>query len=106
MGRWTTTPATDLGTALLRRGAHGYEEARSAAVWNDRKPDRFPAALVRAASEDDVVRAVAHARERGLRVTVRSGGHNWSGAPLRDDALLLDVSGLRDLALTPGSDGG
>lgn len=82
---------------LLRRGESGYEEARRAAVWNARTPPRYPDAIVRAASEDDLARAVRLARGEGMRVGVRSGGHSWAGNHLRDGGMLLDVSRLDGL---------
>ncbi len=81
---------------LLRRGEAGYEQARRGAVWNARTPERFPEAIVLASCEQDAVRAVRLAREEGLTVAVRSGGHSWAGSHLRDGSLLLDLSALRD----------
>lgn len=83
-----------MATTVLRRGEAGYEDARQAAIWNGRKPDRFPDAIALARDADDVVEAVRLARERGWRIGVRSGGHSWSGNAIRDGGLLLDVSGL------------
>ncbi|MFD8542471.1 FAD-binding oxidoreductase [Streptomyces sp. NPDC059649] len=103
MGRWTQVSAPDLDGTLIRRGDSGYEDARADVVWNGVTPARFPGVIVRAASERDVVRAVDYAREQGLRLSVRSGGHNWSGAPLRDDGLLLDLSRLRECTLAPAA---
>jgi FAD/FMN-containing dehydrogenase len=77
-------------------GEPGYEQARRGAVWNARTPARYPAVIVRAASEQDVVRGVLEARARGIGVAVRSGGHSWAGNHLRDGSLLLDLSGLQD----------
>jgi FAD/FMN-containing dehydrogenase len=77
---------------LVEFGDPGYEEARRASVWNMRKPDRFPAAIAAVRDADEVVAAVKLARERGMRVTVRSGGHGWSAPHLRDGALLIDMS--------------
>lgn len=93
--------AADIEGTLIRRGDPGYEDARTGAVWNEVTPRRFPDVLVRAATEADVVHALTWARAQGLRVSLRSGGHNWSGAPLRDGGLLLDLSGLRQCAITP-----
>lgn len=84
---------------LLRRGEDRYEEARRAAVWNARTPLRFPDLIVRAASEEDLVRAVRLARAEGMRVGVRSGGHSWAGNHLRDGGMLLDVSRLNGLSV-------
>lgn len=78
----------------LRRGETGYEEARRAALWNQRLPDRYPEVIVQANDVYDVVGAVRLARREGLRVAVRSGGHSWSGNHLRDGSLLLDLSRL------------
>jgi FAD/FMN-containing dehydrogenase len=78
----------------FERGAPGYEEARRAAVWNDRVPDRFPDLIVQAADEEDVVAAVRAATEIGGGIGIRSGGHSWAGSHLRDGGVLLDVSAL------------
>jgi FAD/FMN-containing dehydrogenase len=80
--------------SVFRRGEPGYEQARHAAVWNARKPDREPELIVVARSTDDVAAAVRFARSRELKLAVRSGGHNWFGASVRDDGLLLDLSQL------------
>lgn len=87
----------DFDGELLRWGESGYEEARRAAVWNAFTPPRFPDLIVRAASDEDVVRAVRLARAEGMKVGVRSGGHSWAGNHLRDGGLLLDVSLLNGL---------
>jgi FAD/FMN-containing dehydrogenase len=90
-------------TDSVRRGDHRYEHARTRTVWNGLTPARFPELIVRPASEDEVPEVLAYAREKGLRVSVRSGGHNWSGAPLRDGALLLDLSRLTHCEVDPDS---
>lgn len=84
---------------LLQRGEGGYEEARRAAVWNARTPPRFPDLIVRAASEEDLARAVRLARAQGMKVGVRSGGHSWAGNHLRDGGMLLDLSRLDSLSV-------
>src|SRR5581483_6348268 len=94
-GTRMTTGATSFEGTLLRRGEDGYEPARRGAVWNARTPDRYPEAIVLAASEADAVSAVRLAREEDLTVTVRSGGHSWAGNHLRDGSVLLDLSSLR-----------
>lgn len=88
---------------VLRRGEDGYEEARRATCWNARTPDRFPDVVVQAESEDDVAAAVRLARDGGLRIGIRSGGHSWAGNHVRDGGLLLDVSRLRDAVVDPGA---
>src|SRR5579863_4992142 len=88
---------------LFLRGEPGYEQARTGRIFNARRPDRFPAAVLLAASDADVVSGVRLAAERGWPVSVRSGGHSWAAWSLRDDALLIDLGGLRDLAYDPAT---
>ncbi|MFJ1655124.1 FAD-binding oxidoreductase [Streptomyces sp. NPDC088337] len=79
---------------LRRRGDPDYETARTRALWNELKPDRYPDVFVHAACERDVQEALRPAVASGLRVAVRAGGHSWCGSPLRDGGVLLDLSGL------------
>ncbi|NJM40418.1 MAG: FAD-binding oxidoreductase [Anaerolineae bacterium] len=84
---------------IIQRGDAAYEAARQRAVWNGRKPNRFPALIVNPTDEDDVVEAVRYAKAHGLKIGVRAGGHSWAGWCVRDDAMLLDLSGLRKMSL-------
>jgi FAD/FMN-containing dehydrogenase len=87
--------------SIFRRGDGGYEAARLDAVWNERKPARFPEVIVVAEDEQDVVRAVRLARAEGLAVGIRSGGHSWVGNGVRDGGLLLDLSRLTEITVDP-----
>lgn len=60
-----------------------------------------PAALVLAASADDVAHTVRAARAAGLAVAVRATGHG--AAPAGPGSVLLDTSGLQDLAVDPAA---
>ena len=73
----------------LTSGDDGYEESR--AVWNG-MIDRRPAVIVRASGVADVIDAVGFAREQGLVVTVRGGGHGVAGNALSDGGLVVDLS--------------
>lgn len=83
--------------AVLWKGDPGYEAARQAAVWNVRKPERFPDVIVQARGDADVVAAVRLANERGLRVKARAGGHAWSGSSVRS-GMLIDLSRMNQVA--------
>jgi FAD/FMN-containing dehydrogenase len=74
-----------------------FEAARTDRVFNRRLTGRRPAAVLKVASEQDVVRGVRLARERGWKVAVRSGGHSWAQWSVRDDALVLDLGDLQEL---------
>ena len=83
---------------LVERGDAGFEEACFGPIFNGRKPeDRVPAAVLFAASDDDVVTGVRLAREHGWPVSVRAGGHSWAGWSVRDDALLIDLGAMREM---------
>jgi FAD/FMN-containing dehydrogenase len=92
------TAHLDLGR-LLTRGTEAYADALSGAVWNARKPARFPAAIVRARTDADVCAGVRYAVANGLRVGIRSGGHSWIGNGIRDDALLIDLSEMDEVTI-------
>jgi FAD/FMN-containing dehydrogenase len=82
---------------LVERGHDGFYEAAVGGVWNARKPDREPAAVLFAESAEDVADGVRLAGERGWQVSVRAGGHSWAGWSVRDDALLIDLGRMRDI---------
>jgi FAD/FMN-containing dehydrogenase len=86
---------------LIWRGEDGYEEARVGRIFNARHPERLPAAVLLAASEADVVAGVRLAGARGLQVTVRGGGHSWAAWAVRDEALLIDLGGLKEMTFDP-----
>jgi FAD/FMN-containing dehydrogenase len=79
------------GKVLLPADA-GYDEART--LWNGMH-DRRPALVVRPLDVADVVTAVHFARERGLLICIRGGGHNIAGLAVADGGLLLDMSLMR-----------
>ena len=81
-----------VGGQLLRPGDAGFADAAVSRIFNQRRPPRRPAAVLRAESVADVAAGVRLARAEGLRVAVRSGGHSWAAWSLRDDTLLIDLA--------------
>jgi len=93
----TLAPAIDtlraaVRGAVLTPGDDGYDTAR--AVWNA-MIDRRPAVIVRAGGAADVVAAVKFARDRGLPVSIRGGGHNVAGHAVGDGSVMIDLSCMR-----------
>jgi FAD/FMN-containing dehydrogenase len=90
-----------LGARMLMRGNPDYESMRQLAVFNARKPNRFPNAIVMAETVEDVQNAIRYAKARGWKVGVRSGGHSWVASHTRDGALLISLANLRELRVEP-----
>ncbi|MGE5250197.1 MAG: FAD-binding oxidoreductase [Bacteroidota bacterium] len=63
--------------------------------------DRHPALIVRVADADDVARVIALAREKGLELAVRSGGHSTAGHSVSQGGIVLDLSAMRALHIDP-----
>jgi len=77
-----------------------YEKHRRNIPWQPYRikiHSRYPGIIIQVASEAEVVAAVKFARENGLRVAVKSGGHNEYGLFLRDGSLLIDLSRLQKI---------
>jgi FAD/FMN-containing dehydrogenase len=85
---------------LIRPDDPGYDDSR--AIWNG-MIDRRPALVARCLGVADVVAAVGFAREHGLPLTIKSGGHNIAGLSLADGALTLDLSLMRGVRVDPGA---
>jgi FAD/FMN-containing dehydrogenase len=77
-----------------------YEEARK--VYNA-MIDRHPRVVVRCMQAGDVAAAVDFARENEFAVAVRGGGHSVPGFGTADDAVVADLSGMRDVTVDPQS---
>lgn len=87
-----------LGERLVLAGAPGFDEA--AAVTFTGEP-RTPAAVARPGSTAEVAAAVRAARDAGLPVAVRSGGHSYARLSTAPGALVIDTRLLADVSVDP-----
>lgn len=85
------------GSVLLPEDP-GYEASRK--IWNA-MIDRRPAGILQCAGVADVMLAVSVARDNGVLVSVRGGGHNIAGSALCDDGLLIDLSAMKSVHINP-----
>jgi FAD/FMN-containing dehydrogenase len=81
---------------ILQSGDATYDETRS--IYNA-MIDRRPAAIVRPSGTEDVVAAVRFAREHGLPLSIRGGGHNVAGNAVCDDGVMLDMSKMKGIQI-------
>ena len=73
-----------------------YDEARTIFYGGF---DRRPAAIIRAADANDVARVVSLARESGMELAIRAGGHSVAGHSASEGGLILDLSEMKGLEI-------
>jgi FAD/FMN-containing dehydrogenase len=101
----TTTPAdaarrelAGFNGRLIGPDDGDYEQAR--AVYNA-MIDKRPGLIARCAGPGDVAAAVGFARDHGLLLAVRGGGHNGGGLGTCDDGVVIDLSPLKRIDVDP-----
>jgi FAD/FMN-containing dehydrogenase len=96
-----TTPSISELRALfngrvIAPGDSKYDEARTVFYGGI---DRRPAVIIRVRDAAEVSRVVSLARETGLELAIRSGGHSTAGHSVSDGGIVLDLSNMRDLQI-------
>jgi FAD/FMN-containing dehydrogenase len=81
---------------LIRPEEDGYDEARTVFYGGF---DRRPELIFRVKDATDISHVIALARESGLELAVRSGGHSVAGHSTTDGGIVLDLSEMKDLEL-------
>lgn len=93
-GRSVDALASKLKGNVHIDGDSAYEESRS--IWNA-TIDRKPGLIVRCHNTNDVAEAVRFARDQGLLLAVRAGGHNIAGNAVCDGGLMIDLSQMKSV---------
>jgi len=83
---------------MLRPGDTEYDATRG--IWNG-MIDRRPSLIVRCHGVADVIAAVNFARDQGLLVAVRGGGHGVAGHAVCDGGMMIDLSSMRAVRVDP-----
>ena len=98
-----TPSAADELRLRLRGGLYepGDAEYADACTLFNSMVERAPRYVASCATPDDVIAALAFAREQGLAIAVRAGGHSVSGMCLVDDGLVLDLRAMCDVEVDP-----
>jgi FAD/FMN-containing dehydrogenase len=90
--------ADELKGRVIEPGDPDYDQARTVFYAS---VDRRPAAIAKVADAADVARVIAHARDTGLELAVRSGGHSVAGHGVTEGGIVLDLAELRTLEIDP-----
>ena len=91
--------ATKFSGTLVTPQSAEYASLRQ--VFN-RAFDRHPQLIARCANAADVARALVFARERGLPIAVRGGGHNRAGLSICDGGVVIDLATMHRVNVDPG----
>ena len=83
---------------LIRPGDEAYEDRRK--IWNG-MINKHPALIVECTGTADVAAAVGFARDRGLPISVRGGGHNVAGTAIVDAGVVVDLSQMDSVWVDP-----
>jgi FAD/FMN-containing dehydrogenase len=76
----------------------GYEDART--IFNSMIESR-PAAIAQCDGASDVRAAIEFARDNGLELSIRSGGHSVAGNSLADGGLVIDTRPMKSTSVDP-----
>ena len=95
-------PIAALGGAVdgrvIRPGSADYDDARR--TFNS-LIDRRPLAIVRCTNDADVVATIACARDNGIPLGVRGGGHSVAGLAIVEGGIVADLSTMRRVTIDP-----
>ncbi len=92
---------TQLRGEVLDPSSPSYDATR--VVWNG-MIDRRPALIACCRNAADVATSINFARDHGLAIAVRSGGHNVAGYAVCDGGLMIDMSAMNGVRVAPGLD--
>ena len=93
-----TTVIRGFDGELVEPGQPAYDRHRE--LWNA-MVDRRPALIARCTTPADVIAAIRHARDAGLEIGVKCGGHGILGLAVPDAGLMIDLSPMGEVRVDP-----
>ena len=100
-------PHTPISSPDLRDVLSGQVIAPDDAAYDQARTvfyggiDRRPGVIVRPTNASDVAQVVSIARDTGLELAVRSGGHSLAGHSTTDGGIVLDLADMNALEIDP-----
>lgn len=91
-----STLRADFNGRVIAPGDAEYDKARTVAAGG---VDRRPAVIVKVKNANEVARVISLARESGLELAIRSGGHSGAGHSVTEGGIVLDLSEMKDLQI-------
>jgi len=85
---------------LLTASDEGYDDAR---LVHNGLINKHPALIARCRGTADIAAAIRHAREQGLEIAVKGGGHNVAGRATTEGGVMIDLSLLRGVEVDPAT---
>jgi FAD/FMN-containing dehydrogenase len=85
---------------VVAPGDADYEDAR---LVHNGMIDKRPAVVVRVANAGDVMATLRYARDNGLDLSIRGGGHSGPGLGTNDDGVVIDFSRMRGVRVDPNA---
>src|SRR5271170_1949335 len=92
----TKTFVAEFKGKALTPGDPEYDQSR--AIWNG-AIDRKSAVIACCTDAKQVAAAVRFARDSGLEIAVRGGGHNYAGLAVRDDGMMIHLGGMNQVSV-------
>ncbi|HKD77304.1 MAG TPA: FAD-dependent oxidoreductase, partial [Ktedonobacterales bacterium] len=90
------TLRSNFSGTVLQAGDHDYDCVRA---LHNGLIDKRPAVIARCRNEADIAASIGFAREHGLEIAVRGGGHNVSGRASVEGGMMIDLSLMKEIVV-------
>lgn len=81
--------------------ANDAEYMSAIEIWNSKRQKQLPSLVIRCLNEQDVIKTINFVRTQNLLLSVKGGGHNSSGFALNDKGVVLDLSQMDNIEVSP-----